>query len=344
MSVNNEKNGKKEKQDNPNWGGRVDTDIHEKLEKFYEESGLEKKGDFIKLLSDLASVHFAEEAMKDDFAGEYSKHYVELSKELASYLLKVKHLFLKEVGGERVRWRELNQELLQQKEDNQRMIADWNVVKQEHLKEVTNLEKEMKDVQNETKNAKDRADVLEEKNKLLQQEKGHLQNVINDKDKVNVSLLDQLNGLEGFKKEHEAMTQKISEQSLLLKEKEQELVQLEKQRKLDVKEAITDTERRVQNEMFATVSKQQEEIKSLYETIESVRSKKDAEIEKVRNERDMKVKELQTEMKDAVESIRSEKDAEIERVQKEAELRLKSLQKEIESLNGTIEVLRSDEK
>jgi hypothetical protein len=43
-----------------------------------------------------------------------------------------------------------------------------------------------------------------------------------------------------------------------------------------VKEAITDTERRVQNEMFATVSKQQEEIKSLYETIESVRSKKDA--------------------------------------------------------------------
>jgi hypothetical protein len=89
------------------------------------------------------------------------------------------------------------------------------------------------------------------------------------------------------------MTQKISEQSLLLKEKEQELVQLEKQRKLDVKEAITDTERRVQNEMFATVSKQQEEIKSLYETIESVRSKKDAEIEKVRNERDMKVKELQ---------------------------------------------------
>jgi hypothetical protein len=76
------------------------------------------------------------------------------------------------------------------------------------------------------------------------------------------------------------MTQKISEQSLLLKEKEQELVQLEKQRKLDVKEAITDTERRVQNEMFATVSKQQEEIKlnslfkSLYETIESVRSKK----------------------------------------------------------------------
>jgi hypothetical protein len=58
----------------------------------------------------------------------------------------------------------------------------------------------MKDVQNETKNAKDRADVLEEKNKLLQQEKGHLQNVINDKDKVNVSLLDQLNGLEEFKK------------------------------------------------------------------------------------------------------------------------------------------------
>jgi hypothetical protein len=92
-----------------------------------------------------------EEAMKDDFAGEYSKHYVELSKELASYLLKVKHLFLKEVGGERVRWRELNQEFLQQKEDNQRLIADWNVVKQEHLKEVTNLEKEMKDVQNETK-------------------------------------------------------------------------------------------------------------------------------------------------------------------------------------------------
>jgi hypothetical protein len=43
------------------------------------------------------------------------------------------------------------------------LIADWNVVKQEHLKEVTNLEKEMKDVQNETKNAKDRADVLEEK-------------------------------------------------------------------------------------------------------------------------------------------------------------------------------------
>jgi regulator of replication initiation timing len=80
------------------------------------------------------------------------------------------------------------------------LIADWNVVKQEHLKEVTNLEKEMKDVQNETKNAKDRADVLEEKNKLLQQEKGHLQNVINDKDKVNVSLLDQLNGLEEFKK------------------------------------------------------------------------------------------------------------------------------------------------
>jgi TolA-binding protein len=140
------------------------------------------------------------------------------------------------------------------------------------------------------------------------------------------------------------MTQKISEQSLLLKEKEQELVQLEKQRKLDVKEAITDTERRVQNEMFATVSKQQEEIKSLYETIESVRSKKDAEIEKVRNERDMKVKELQKDMKDAVESIRSEKDAEIERVQKDAELRLKSLQKEIESLNGTIEVLRSGEK
>jgi hypothetical protein len=59
-----------------------------------------------------------------------------------------------------------------------------------------------------------------------------------------------------------------------------------------VKEAITDTERRVQNEMFATVSKQQEEIKSLYETIESVRSKKDAEIEKVRNERDMKVKRV----------------------------------------------------
>jgi hypothetical protein len=78
---------------------------------------------------------------------------------------------LKEVGGERVRWRELNQEFLQQKEDNQRLIADWNVVKQEHLKEVTNLEKEMKDVQNETKTRKDRADVLEEKNKLLQQEK-----------------------------------------------------------------------------------------------------------------------------------------------------------------------------
>jgi TolA-binding protein len=38
------------------------------------------------------------------------------------------------------------------------------------------------------------------------------------------------------------------------------------------------------------------------------------------------------------------KDAEIERVQKDAELRLKSLQKEIESLNGTIEVLRSGEK
>jgi hypothetical protein len=34
---------------------------------------------------------------------------------------------------------------------------------------------------------------------------------------VNVSLLDQLNGLEEFKKEHEAMTQKISEQSLLFK-------------------------------------------------------------------------------------------------------------------------------
>jgi hypothetical protein len=33
----------KEKQDNPNWGGRVDTDIHEKLEKFYEESGFEKR-------------------------------------------------------------------------------------------------------------------------------------------------------------------------------------------------------------------------------------------------------------------------------------------------------------
>jgi TolA-binding protein len=58
----------------------------------------------------------------------------------------------------------------------------------------------------------------------------------------------------------------------------------------------------------------------------------------------MKVKELQKDMKDAVESIRSEKDAEIERVQKDAELRLKSLQKEIESLNGTIEVLRSGEK
>jgi hypothetical protein len=27
------KTAKKEKQDNPNWGGRVDTDIHEKLEK-----------------------------------------------------------------------------------------------------------------------------------------------------------------------------------------------------------------------------------------------------------------------------------------------------------------------
>jgi chromosome segregation ATPase len=224
------------------------------------------------------------------------------------------------------------------------LIADWNVVKQEHLKEVTNLEKEMKDVQNETKNAKDRADVLEEKNKLLQQEKGHLQNVINDKDKVNVSLLDQLNGLEGIQKEHEAMTQKISEQSLLLKRERTRTCSVRKQRKLDVKEAITDTERRVQNEMFATVSKQQEEIKSLYETIESVRSKKNAEIEKVRNERDMKVKELQKDMKDAVESIRSEKDAEIERVQKDAELRLKSLQKEIESLNGTIEVLRSGEK
>jgi hypothetical protein len=46
----------------------------------------------------------------------------------------------------------------------------------------------------------------------------------------------------------------------------------------------------------------------------------------------MKVKELQKDMKDAVESIRSEKDAEIERVQKDAELRLKSLQKEIEKL------------
>lgn len=112
----------KEKQDNPNWGGRVDTDIHEKLEKFYEESGFEKKGDFIKLLSDLASVHFAEEAMKDDFAGEYSKHYVELSKELASYLLKVKHLFLKEVGGERVRWRELNQEFY----NKRKTISVWS--------------------------------------------------------------------------------------------------------------------------------------------------------------------------------------------------------------------------
>ncbi|HFJ9374824.1 TPA: hypothetical protein ACGW7B_005501 [Bacillus nitratireducens] len=344
MSVNNEKNGKKEKQDNPNWGGRVDPDIHEKLEKFYEESGIEKKGDFIKLLSDLASVHFAEEAMKDDFAGEYSKHYVELSKELASYLLKVKHLFLKEVGGERVRWRELNQELLQQKEENQRMSVDWNVVKQEHLKEIAYLEKEAKDAQKETTNAKDRADVLEEKNKLLQQEKEHFQNVINDKDKVNINLLDQLNELEEFKKEHEEMAKQIAEQSMLLKEKDQELVQLEKQRKLDVKEAITDTERRVQNEMFATVSKQQEDIKALYETVESVRSKKDAEVEKVRNDRDLKVSEIQKEMKDAVESIRSEKDAEIERVQKEAELRLKSLQKEIEGLNDTIEVLRSDKK
>ncbi|QWI25664.1 hypothetical protein EXW34_31325 (plasmid) [Bacillus mycoides] len=344
MSVNNDKNVRKEKQDNPNWGGRVDQDIHEKLEKFYEESGIEKKGDFIKLLSDLASVHFAEEAMKDDFNGEYSKHYVELSKELSSYLLKVKHLFLLEVGGERVKWRELNQELLQQKEENQQMMADWNVVKQDHLKEVAYLEKGLREAKQETTNAKDLAKVLEEKNNLLQQEKEHLQNVINDKDKVNVNLLGQLNELEEFKKEHEEMAKQIAEQSMLLKEKDQELVQLEKQRKLDVKEAITDTERRVQNEMFGTISKQQEEIKGLYATVESVRAKKDAEIEKVRNERDMKVNELQKEMKESVESMRSEKDAEIARIQKDAELRIKPLQKEIDNLNGTIEVLRAGKK
>ncbi|MBJ7968147.1 hypothetical protein JDS84_32540, partial [Bacillus cereus] len=109
----------------------------------------------------------------------------------------------------------------------------------------------------ETQNAKDKAEVLEAKNKLLQQEKEHLQNVINDKDKMNVSLLDQLQELDGYKKERNGYVEEMANKTMLLKDKEQELVQLEKQRKLDVKEAITDTERRVQKEMFETVSKLQ---------------------------------------------------------------------------------------
>ncbi|MEM5666217.1 hypothetical protein AAHB94_31145 [Bacillus toyonensis] len=43
MAVNNDKNGKKEKVDNPVWGGRVEPELHEKLEKFFEESGIEKR-------------------------------------------------------------------------------------------------------------------------------------------------------------------------------------------------------------------------------------------------------------------------------------------------------------
>ncbi|MBJ7950122.1 hypothetical protein [Bacillus cereus group sp. N24] len=344
MAVNNDKNGKKEKVDNPVWGGRVEPELHEKLEKFFEESGIEKKGDFIKFLSELAAVHFAEEAMKDDFSGEYSKHYVELSKELGSYLLMIKHLFLKEVGGERVKWREINQELLRQKEENQRLIADWEEIKKGHKNEVANLHKELKEARTETQNAKDKAEVLEAKNKLLQQEKEHLQNVINDKDKMNVSLLDQLQELDGYKKERNGFVEEMANKTMLLKDKEQELVQLEKQRKLDVKEAITDTERRVQKEMFETVSKLQGDIKELYADIEAVRVKKDTEMDKARREFDKKANEMQKEKKLEIESILAKKDAEIDIAKQEAKLNISAKDIEIQALKSEIEVLKAEEK
>ncbi|MEM5666219.1 hypothetical protein AAHB94_31155 [Bacillus toyonensis] len=160
--------------------------------------------------------------------------------------------------------------------------------KKGHKNEVANLHKELKEARTETQNAKDKAEVLEAKNKLLQQEKEHLQNVINDKDKMNVSLLDQLQELDGYKKERNGFVEEMANKTMLLKDKEQELVQLEKQRKLDVKEAITDTERRVQKEMFETVSKLQGDIKELYADIEAVRVKKDTEMDKARREFDKK--------------------------------------------------------